>query len=954
MHTPRILTKACWYPNAQKPAPQRDSLQVPSVIEESSEDARRPSRLHAIFPNFKQRKGAESGCDTLTVERTPGVLDSASQPAARATRPTRETGAVTDNLALAAGIVESISGAVDKFPLVGPAFALLSQILKTCREIKDMHEQRDVLVARLTKTAGDLHGTIMRMETNNHTHSTGRLKADIEEYLGLLQQASALMSDFDGQGRFRTTALQTEWAGKFTALNRELDLFGARFNVNRLADMQIEQGVIHRKVGNGQIEQGIIHKKVDDAHIAVLKEKLEKWLKPADMSDKQHETLKLHREGTGLWFLDGRQLTEWIEKPGSLWIEGNSGTGKSVISSTVIQKLIHDRPPSDHGTAAVGYFYFDFRDDKKQLVDTMLRSVVFQLSGQSLNPYAGLNSQYEKLSQGQTLPTTQDLLVFIELLSKLRTRTESSLHLLLTSQPRDIFAVAFEGIQRVIMESKTTQKDIEHFVSDEVRLRLKHLKHWNNWKLRAEEITTKVVEKSNGMFRLAACLIIEIFRHKLEPNLDTILDHLPNELYGIYDRFLETFEGDDLVYLEWILRWLLFSAKPLTLREIEDALAFDFSDPHLAVYDPSKRGENATILLWILGRTVVVSLAHASVADYLVSDKFVTKGRCDLTSEHSYTFLAQTCVGYLLHFESHPYHFEETSVFEIPPLTKQLSLDYPFARYAAEHWSHHLLRCHDRAALSTSTARLLVSGSRQYETMNNLYQIERWNSSPPPLYMCSLLGYREGVEYLLRNGADVNEVGGEFHCALQAASAKGHTNIICALLENGADINMADGWFGSALQAAAARCHTEVVSILCEKGADLNAAGGFYGSALQHAAAGGHTEVVVILIEKGADANAVGEFYGSALQHAAAGGHTEVVRILIKKGADLNTVGGYHGSALQAVAAYGHGEIVQILIEKGADVNTVGGKYGSALQAASKQGHPKIVQILRENGATGA
>jgi hypothetical protein len=96
------------------------------------------------------------------------------------------------------------------------------------------------------------------------------------------------MSDFDGQGRFRTTALQTEWAGKFTALDRALDLFGAHFNVsttyllfghhydkvyifqvNRLADIQIEQGVIHRKVGNGQIEQGVIHKKVDDARIAV-------------------------------------------------------------------------------------------------------------------------------------------------------------------------------------------------------------------------------------------------------------------------------------------------------------------------------------------------------------------------------------------------------------------------------------------------------------------------------------------------------------------------------------------------------------------------------------------------------------------------------------------------------------------------------------------------------------
>jgi hypothetical protein len=47
-----------------------------------------------------------------------------------------------------------------------------------------MHEQRDVLVARLTKTAGDLHGTIMRMEANDYTDSTGCLKVDIEEYVG--------------------------------------------------------------------------------------------------------------------------------------------------------------------------------------------------------------------------------------------------------------------------------------------------------------------------------------------------------------------------------------------------------------------------------------------------------------------------------------------------------------------------------------------------------------------------------------------------------------------------------------------------------------------------------------------------------------------------------------------------------------------------------------------------
>jgi ankyrin repeat protein len=69
------------------------------------------------------------------------------------------------------------------------------------------------------------------------------------------------------------------------------------------------------------------------------------------------------------------------------------------------------------------------------------------------------------------------------------------------------------------------------------------------------------------------------------------------------------------------------------------------------------------------------------------------------------------------------------------------------------------------------------------------------------------------------------------------------------------------------LQAAAARGYTEIVDILLEKGADVNAAGGENGSRLQAAATGGHTEIVGIL-EKGADINAVGGGYGSSLQAA--------------------------------------------------------------------------------------
>ncbi|KAJ7852307.1 hypothetical protein B0H13DRAFT_40187 [Mycena leptocephala] len=65
-------------------------------------------------------------------------------------------------------------------------------------------------------------------------------------------------------------------------------------------------------------------------HVSELEQKLEKWLQyPPDMKKKQDDTQELHHEGTGSWFLRGPQFSEWKDKPGCLWMRGNSGTGKT-------------------------------------------------------------------------------------------------------------------------------------------------------------------------------------------------------------------------------------------------------------------------------------------------------------------------------------------------------------------------------------------------------------------------------------------------------------------------------------------------------------------------------------------------------------------------------------------------------------------------------------------------
>ncbi|KAJ6609563.1 ankyrin repeat-containing domain protein [Mycena sp. CBHHK59/15] len=858
---------------------------------------------------------------------------SASDPPTGGAKSSITKDSVISNLTTALSLVEKVANVAQTVPLIAPVASLLSEILKTYKEVKDTHEKRDKLLAHIIDITTDLCGTILRMEVTNHADLIGRLKADVETYAALITRAHAGITKFDGRKHVFKVLARNELGSELSALNRELDSFAARFRTNRLVDLVITQGEATATL--------------DKVYDIALEEKLQKWLQfPPDMTEKQHATQELHKEGTGRWLLDGGQFVEWQNYPGYLWIQGQSGTGKSVLSSAVIRKLFDDqRLFVDLGktkSSAVAYFYFDFRDEKKQSVDIALRRIVLQLSPQSLDPYGALDRQY-MLSKGQALPTYRDLLKvlqellvnightyivldaldeckeadqmrLLELISTLRSWTESPLHLLVTSQSRDIFTKAFEGVACITLQLDTTQKDIEIFVASELKVNHK-LKRWAP---RTDYITGKVVLRSNGMFRLAACLLVELSRCKVPSKLEKTLANLPGDLYGIYDRFLQQSSPEDFGYVKRLLLWLIFAARPVTLAELEDALAFEFSDTHPYTYDPDLRGNAVGFCEGLEGlvtytvdysgsthdhfdsRSSVVSLAHASVQDYILSERFSRTFKWDV---------------------------------------------------------REMVRCHDRAVLSASAMHLLENGSTQFIALNQLHPFDSlfrpaWSGPvSEPIYMCSNIGYIEGVRLLLEKGADVNAQGGAYGSALQATSYRGTTEIVGLLLEKGADVNAQGGVFGSALQAASYRGNTEIMDLLLTKGADINAQGGAYGSAFQAASYRGNTEIMDLLLEKGADINAQGGEYGSALQTASWFGNTEIVGLLLEKGVDINAQGGEYGSALQAASHFGRTEFVGLFLEKGADINAQGGEYGSALQAASYRGNTEIVGLLLEKGA---
>ncbi|KAL7926925.1 ankyrin repeat-containing domain protein [Trichoderma austrokoningii] len=128
--------------------------------------------------------------------------------------------------------------------------------------------------------------------------------------------------------------------------------------------------------------------------------------------------------------------------------------------------------------------------------------------------------------------------------------------------------------------------------------------------------------------------------------------------------------------------------------------------------------------------------------------------------------------------------------------------------------------------------------------------------------------WMDRVRFLVDHGADVNLAAGTYGPPLQLAcamEAKANSNWpndynrdyedhAILFLENLAnlDVNQQGGLFGSALQAAAWTGKAEVVSILLRRGADVNVGGGKYGSSLNAAIVRGYWDIVEILLDHGA------------------------------------------------------------------------------------------------------
>ena len=81
-------------------------------------------------------------------------------------------------------------------------------------------------------------------------------------------------------------------------------------------------------------------------------------------------------------------------------------------SSTIIEDVL--RHCQSDPTFVTAYFYFDFSDTLKQSSESLVRSLITQLSSQSPSCPEALKSLYSQNLNGQRQPTTDDLMVILK------------------------------------------------------------------------------------------------------------------------------------------------------------------------------------------------------------------------------------------------------------------------------------------------------------------------------------------------------------------------------------------------------------------------------------------------------------------------------------------------------------------------------------------------------------
>ena len=215
------------------------------------------------------------------------------------------------------------------------------------------------------------------------------------------------------------------------------------------------------------------------------------------------------------------------------------------------------------------------------------------------------------------------------------------------------------------------------------------------------------------------------------------------------------------------------------------------------------------------------------------------------------------------------------------------------------------------------------------------------------LVMACKEGDIDFVKTLVNLGIDIDGIGSEGFTPLMTATSRQEAEIVEYLLKQGADVNQTyNGW--TALHEAADEGSLTSMKHLLEAGAEVN----FYwvqGSptAISMAASEGNLDCLKLLLEYGANINGIGKSV-PPLHIAVEEDKRAIIKYLISQKVNINKKDAAGRTALMYGASEGQKYSVKLLIEAGADISIVDANGDTAIDYEEQEEKYSIRDYLDE------
>ena len=387
------------------------------------------------------------------------------------------------------------------------------------------------------------------------------------------------------QGNLRGAVHKLSWPLKQEEVRKTLDTL-RKFAEAVDRAVNLDNNAIIRKVDNITKKLQI---SLENSESLKVKDKILDWLSHPSPSE-LHENIRSGRNDrakTGRWFLEGDVFQQFKATPRSvLWLHGQSGCGKSVLCSAVIDQIIALQI-RDSGIR-LAYWYFSVADKKRTTIDTFLRALIAQLLLQ-YPTWLFLLDLWKTKKMGREAPKSSDLVQVIqqilvteqshkhffvidaldesdeigtvEVLRSIHSFAllEADIHILITSRTHTLGVEkelrSLPRFYSIAVEGQVTDLDIIAHVTE----RLENDAVFAKWSPELHQlIKDTLIQGAGGMFRWVECQLQAVRKCRKPADVRKTLKTLPRNLHEVYARDLAKVDQSASRDVIRLLEWLAF------------------------------------------------------------------------------------------------------------------------------------------------------------------------------------------------------------------------------------------------------------------------------------------------------------------------------------------------------------------------------------------------------------